>query len=59
MGGRNLFAIADVLEISAYWLMSGIGQPSGNADRNDTIRAMLDEAVDRIEPVVRKLSMRA
>lgn len=48
-----LFAIADYLEISAYWLLSGIGKPCEDAERAEAIYGMLAELNDRTEPVMR------
>lgn len=44
----RLFAIADVTGVSAYWLMSGIGKPTENAERNEVIRYWLESITAEI-----------
>lgn len=47
----KLFAIADACEVSAYWLLSGIGKPSSLPERNEAIQFCIDGIEVRTEPI--------
>lgn len=47
----RVFQIAEVLEVSAYWLMTGIGSACDDTARNTAIYALLAEMDGRVSPL--------